>query len=244
MLKKPLRFIIIGIITLLLIAGVTIMLLAKNDQLPEFIANNPIVKGATCTQLYHEIDQELKNANYCETDADCDSIMLGGRYVAFGCSHYVNKSLDQEAMYDKMDIYEEKCDQMINDCVIPATPSCVAGKCVYYDVYECGNFPTLEGDGGPTSRYYVCRDAHTGDCSYQKTYSQIIEGCDPEFDAETNPYGNPECFDTLADVYSPEGELLLAKSKNLPSVTAYPLASTDLNCVPTSQAFFETKTNP
>jgi hypothetical protein len=83
----------------------------------------------SCTNLYNEIDAQLKNSNYCETDSDCDTIMLGGQYIEFGCYHYINKNIDKDRIYEKMIAYNANCSKMINDCGIAPKSVCVSGKC-------------------------------------------------------------------------------------------------------------------
>jgi hypothetical protein len=75
----------------------------------------------------------------------------------------------------------------------------------YSDLSACGSFPATSGDGGPTSRYFVCRSAKTGDCYYKKAYQAQVPGCDPEFDK--NPYGKEECFENKADFYGWDGKV-------------------------------------
>ncbi len=100
------------------------------------------------------------------------------------------------------------------------------------DLAACGFFPQVSGDGGPTSRYFVCRNVNTGDCYYKTSYFQQIKGCDPKF-SDDNPYGNEKCFQNLIDIYNFSGTLV-EKGKS-----SY---RTEDNCAVTEQKYFESKT--
>ena len=97
----------------------------------------------------------------------------------------------------------------------------------YSDLTVCGDFPTSSGDGGPTSRYFVCRDANDGQCYYKKTYFEQIPGCDPEFDKYD--YGKEECFENKAALYTFDGTL------------SQSIANSDDSCAATTQTYFESK---
>jgi hypothetical protein len=99
------------------------------------------------------------------------------------------------------------------------------------DLSVCGDFPRSSGDGGPTSRYFVCRNINTGDCYYKTSYFEQIKGCDPKF-SDDNPYGNEECFQSLVDVYNFSGTLL-EKGKDI--------YRAEDNCANTAQQYFEAK---
>lgn len=86
-----------------------------------------------CKDMYDEIENDLDRANYCQSDSDCSVIILGGRYVDFGCYHFINKDVDQEQFFKKMDAYKEKCSQLINDCAPAPKAKCVSNKCVYVE---------------------------------------------------------------------------------------------------------------
>ncbi len=83
-----------------------------------------------CSYQYNQIDNELKSANYCTVNSDCKVLPLGGKYVEFGCFHYINKDVDGEALYNKMDNYWNKCTRIINDCGPGPEAQCVNRKCV------------------------------------------------------------------------------------------------------------------
>lgn len=97
----------------------------------------------------------------------------------------------------------------------------------YSDLTACGDFVAFDGDGGPTSRYFVCRESSAGECYYKKTFLEQIPGCDPEFDK--NPYGKEECFKSETSVYAANGQ---------PSQRA--VLSND-TCAATTQTYFESK---
>lgn len=84
----------------------------------------------TCKVLYQEIENDIAEANYCFQDSDCDTLELGGRLIKFGCYHFVNKATDKDAIYEKMHIYYEQCEKIINDCSQSPKPVCVKSKCV------------------------------------------------------------------------------------------------------------------
>jgi hypothetical protein len=92
-----------------------------------------IYKSPTCLGMYNGIESDLEKANHCEQDSDCTYIMLGGKYIEFGCAHYINNDTDQQKIYGKMDKYADKCSKIINKCMPIAAPSCVGGKCIYTD---------------------------------------------------------------------------------------------------------------
>ncbi|QQR84040.1 hypothetical protein IPJ72_02490 [Candidatus Peregrinibacteria bacterium] len=97
----------------------------------------------------------------------------------------------------------------------------------YSDLTACGDFTTSSGDGGPTSRYFVCRDANNGQCYYKKTYFEQIPGCDPESDK--NPYGKEECFENKTALYS------------FNSATSQSTTNSNDSCAATTQTYFESK---
>ena len=82
-------------------------------------------------QLWHDnIEQAFKNENTCETDSDCKVIALGGSYVEFGCSKYVNKGVVEDKVYKELDSYDRKCSLAIDECAKTPTPICVSNRCV------------------------------------------------------------------------------------------------------------------
>ena len=91
----------------------------------------PFAGNLSCKEMYSEIENDIDNANYCKTDSDCDVLMLGGWYVDFGCYHFVNKNVDKDQFYKKMDIYKQQCSQIINDCAAAPDARCVSNKCVF-----------------------------------------------------------------------------------------------------------------
>ena len=100
------------------------------------------------------------------------------------------------------------------------------------DLTVCGDFPVFSGDGDAGAKYQVCRNTETGECFYNKGYSEQIDGCDPEFDPDTNPYGNNECFEWLNDIYNSDGNLTEKGLKAL---------NENLKCQTTYQDYFESK---
>lgn len=83
-----------------------------------------------CAGLQAYLENKIEQANFCSLDSDCKALPLGGRYVEFGCYHFVNVSVDEQALYAKLNDYTAKCPNIIDDCA-PAPPAqCVSGKCV------------------------------------------------------------------------------------------------------------------
>jgi len=103
--------------------------LSQNGATTSFTIN-PLSENLSCKEMYDEIENDLDRANFCQTNSDCDSIMLGGVYVRFGCYHYINKNVDKELIYQKMDVYNKKCRNIINECASAPTAQCVSNKCV------------------------------------------------------------------------------------------------------------------
>lgn len=90
----------------------------------------PTVNTA-CKNLYDEIENDLDKANYCGNNSDCDVLVLGGIYVKFGCYHFVNRGIDKNKFYEKMQTYNQSCTDIIDRCAPAPKPSCVAGRCAY-----------------------------------------------------------------------------------------------------------------
>lgn len=81
-----------------------------------------------CEDLYKEIEKDMENANYCQSNADCDVLMLGGSYIKFGCYHFINKEVNKQSFYDKMKKYTSQCSLMINKCARAPEAKCVSIK--------------------------------------------------------------------------------------------------------------------
>lgn len=138
--KKPIFSIIIAIVV---VAGVSFWLMAtfsepKSTQPMTTTPNQPITinqpsSNFKCEDMYDEIENDLDRSNYCQSDSDCSVIMLGGWYDDFGCYHFINKDVDQEQFFTKMDAYKEKCSQIINECAPAPDAKCVSNKCVYIE---------------------------------------------------------------------------------------------------------------
>jgi len=102
----------------------------SHNGLTTSFTSAPLSENLSCKEMYDEIENDLDKANFCQTDSDCDVIMLGGAYVRFGCYHYINKIVDRELIYKKMSVYDKKCIDMINKCAPAPTAQCVSNKCV------------------------------------------------------------------------------------------------------------------
>lgn len=83
-----------------------------------------------CSDIYDQIDNDLKNANYCEINSDCQVLSLGGPYIEFGCYHYINRKFSKDEFYERMEDYLEQCRGMIDECAWAPNAACVSGKCV------------------------------------------------------------------------------------------------------------------
>ncbi len=83
----------------------------------------------SCRIMHDEIENDIAAANYCSEDADCDVLVLGGWYIEFGCYHFINKDINKEVFYNKMDIYAAECSTIIDLCAPGPNPKCVSGKC-------------------------------------------------------------------------------------------------------------------
>lgn len=84
-----------------------------------------------CKELYAEVENQLKNANFCNEDSDCRTLETGGPLIEFGCFHFVNKDVDTSETYKKMTIYSQRCSDIIDLCSPAPLPKCVRKKCVY-----------------------------------------------------------------------------------------------------------------
>ena len=116
------KFILILVVILIIIAGGVYYFWHKQQ---------PFAGNLSCNEMYNEIENDIENANYCKTDSDCDVLMLGGWYVDFGCYHFINKAVDKDQFYKKMDVYKQKCSQMINKCAPAPDARCLSNKCVH-----------------------------------------------------------------------------------------------------------------
>lgn len=84
-----------------------------------------------CEAQYTDIRSEIEEANFCEVDADCKTLVLGGSYIEFGCYHFINQEVDEQQFYERMSTYNERCVDVINECAPAPEPSCVDNVCVY-----------------------------------------------------------------------------------------------------------------
>jgi hypothetical protein len=92
----------------------------------------------------------------------------------------------------------------------------------------CGDFPISNGDGGPTSRYFVCGDLETQNCYYKVSAYELKEGAEVNTDL---PYGKDEGYSSVTTFYGSDGkQLALTESQSLA-----------LSCEQTTQDHFESK---
>lgn len=99
-------------------------------QIISSIFMNQVSNVSDCDSEHNQIDKELKQSNFCEKDTDCEIMPLGGEYISFGCYHYINKDIDVESLYKKMNDYWEKCSRIVNDCSPAPESRCLNKKCV------------------------------------------------------------------------------------------------------------------
>lgn len=119
---KKIISIVIVIFALLAVGGGFLLKGKPRSAVPE--------DGASCQAMYDSIEADLEKANYCSLDSDCDSILLGGQYIKFGCYHYINKAVDKNGFYKKMNAYNQECSKMINDCAPVPEAVCENKICV------------------------------------------------------------------------------------------------------------------
>mgnify|MGYP001560287106 CR=1 FL=1 len=85
---------------------------------------------SACLDLYDKIDSDLKNANYCTIDSDCETLPLAGPYIEFGCYHYINKNENSTLFYNRMNKYSAECGNVIDLCAPDPESKCISNKCV------------------------------------------------------------------------------------------------------------------
>jgi len=126
--KTNWKYILIVVILAVIIGGGTLYCYTKYSGV-EF----PPIEfppKSECEQLYGEIEEEFKQANFCEQDLDCKAIMLGGPYVEFGCFKYVNKKIDENKLLKRVEEYDKRCRSAIDKCALAPDAVCVANKCL------------------------------------------------------------------------------------------------------------------
>lgn len=129
------KFILILVVILIIIAGGVFYFWYKQQPPQMNIPTTPptikpLSGNMSCEEMYDEIENDIDNANYCKTDSDCDVLMLVGRYMEFGCYRFVNKGVDKDQFYKKIDTYYQKCSQILNECAPVSDTRCVSNKCV------------------------------------------------------------------------------------------------------------------
>ena len=103
---------------------------AVNQRQAEFDIWGKKLSPGECKALYKEIENELKDANYCIEDSDCRTMELGGPLIAFGCFHFVNKNVDTAETHMKMQTYSLRCSGVVDDCSASPLSRCINKKCV------------------------------------------------------------------------------------------------------------------
>ena len=71
------------------------------------------------------IAERIKEANHCQTDADCVVASFG---CPFGCGVYVNRK-EEPVLREAVESYNGPSKGCMYDCVKPPQPQCVSGKC-------------------------------------------------------------------------------------------------------------------
>ena len=115
--KKHIFLIIIAIVV---VAGTGLFLLNNSSE-------------SKCNDMYDKIRSAIEDANYCEVDSDCKTLILGGTYIDFGCYHFINSDIDESIFYEKMRDYADQCVEIINLCAPAPDAKCVSNKCVYVE---------------------------------------------------------------------------------------------------------------
>ena len=100
----------------------------SEDRAPQGFSRS--FRSSDCGIWHDAIEQAFRDENYCETDADCQSIELGGEFVQFGCFKYVNQSVGPETVYRELRSYLQECHAAIDECNAAPTPICISKKCV------------------------------------------------------------------------------------------------------------------
>ena len=121
----PIEVIIIAVVDVVLVGGAYLSCPKKPKPFPLIIE-----PSLSCKTMYYEIEKALEDANFCEQDSDCKTMDIGGMFVEFGCYKFVNKSTNEEKLYQRMGEYYKKCKPAINDCASSPESVCVDGKCV------------------------------------------------------------------------------------------------------------------
>jgi len=125
-----------------------------------------------CTLLEQSIINEIKKANCCNVDSDCDITYFGHSSVIGGekqCYALVNKNSDLRKIENLIMKYEVKCQKCLHDCVLSyeglvckslGSLVCEDKKCVIKEELCTGNLEgcvnqniTLEGNLATTTVY-------------------------------------------------------------------------------------------
>jgi len=122
--KTNWKFLLIVII-LAIAVGAGAFTLARQ----KFPVINSFIFPKSCKSLHDGIEKEFEDANFCNQDSDCKTMSLGGQYITFGCYKFVNKSTNEQALYDKMEKYYQKCTSPIDECMPTPESVCVNNKC-------------------------------------------------------------------------------------------------------------------
>jgi hypothetical protein len=128
--SSPKRFFFIVVFLAL---GVLVFSLARGPfagAKEKFPAATAVPAVFDCKALRAQIEKELDQANACETDADCKVVSLGGPYTELGCHKYINRSVNQVRLYEKVERYYNSCYQKIDACEPMTKPVCADKKCV------------------------------------------------------------------------------------------------------------------
>lgn len=105
----------------------------NNSSTSSNSSNNPTSTGFSCWDYEIMLDVEVKLAQECTTDSECQQVLTG---TGCGCETddlVANTSFDTSYFFD---LYDEALTQNCSidfgtscDCDASATPSCYAGSC-------------------------------------------------------------------------------------------------------------------
>lgn len=86
----------------------------------------------TCEEKHEAIKEIFANANYCETDADCQDIDVRSYAPRSDCFREINKNYQTNILFQRLSDYSNTCDTEPFDRRCPFQPAgrmvCVGGK--------------------------------------------------------------------------------------------------------------------
>jgi hypothetical protein len=143
--KTSKKYILI-IIVIAVIFG-TGFLLWQYGWLVEDIPILQVLIHSSCKTRHDAIEKDFEESNFCETDEDCKVVSLGGPYFEFGCYKFVNKSVDENVLLEKVEAYNKKCAGPIDKCALAPEAKCVSKKCVpIEEIDETADWKTFRNE--------------------------------------------------------------------------------------------------